>query len=232
MFFERAQVHGPAPGLVNGVVNGAVSAPREPGRVARRSRAGRFRSRPRRRGGAGPADRRDDRRVGAGALRRSPADRHALAVPDNCEHVMEESAVVASALLSACPNLRLPATSREVLGVPGELVAAVSPADGEAEAIAALCRMLDRLRLAAGSGADRCHVADGDLCPASTMGGWRSAVPATGASAPPYGSGDDRFHGSIGRKSHKWARGVARQTRARRPHPVRTRCGFHPAPRS
>jgi predicted ATPase len=56
------------------------------------------------------------------ALSRSLGDRHGLLVLDNCEHVIEGCAELASALLGACPNLRLLATSREVLGVPGEFV--------------------------------------------------------------------------------------------------------------
>src|SRR4029450_8410421 len=59
------------------------------------------------------------------ALSRSLGDRHALLVLDNCEHVIEGCADLASALLGACPNLRLLATSREVLGVPGEFVVRV-----------------------------------------------------------------------------------------------------------
>ncbi len=48
--------------------------------------------------------------------------RQALLVLDNCEHLIEAAAGLASALLNACPKLRLLATSREALGVPGEAV--------------------------------------------------------------------------------------------------------------
>jgi non-specific serine/threonine protein kinase len=47
-------------------------------------------------------------------------DRRLLLVLDNCEHLVAASAVLADALLRACPHLRILATSRETLAVPGE----------------------------------------------------------------------------------------------------------------
>ena len=44
----------------------------------------------------------------------------ALLILDNCEHLVEASAQLAETLLQACPNLRLLASSREALGIPGE----------------------------------------------------------------------------------------------------------------
>jgi predicted ATPase/class 3 adenylate cyclase len=44
----------------------------------------------------------------------------ALLLLDNCEHLIEASAGLAARLLPACPQLKLLATSREALGVPGE----------------------------------------------------------------------------------------------------------------
>lgn len=44
-----------------------------------------------------------------------------LLVLDNCEHLIEACAQLANTLLRACPNLRILASSREALGVPGEL---------------------------------------------------------------------------------------------------------------
>jgi predicted ATPase/DNA-binding SARP family transcriptional activator len=44
----------------------------------------------------------------------------ALLVLDNCEHVIAEVAGLAEAVLGACPDLKILATSRENLGVPGE----------------------------------------------------------------------------------------------------------------
>jgi predicted ATPase len=45
-----------------------------------------------------------------------------LVVLDNCEHLVHACMALASKLLSACPNLHLLASSREPLGVPGEVV--------------------------------------------------------------------------------------------------------------
>src|SRR5262249_42839046 len=48
--------------------------------------------------------------------------RHLLLVLDNCEHLIASCAQVADTLLQASTNLRILATSREALGVPGETV--------------------------------------------------------------------------------------------------------------
>jgi predicted ATPase/DNA-binding SARP family transcriptional activator/DNA-binding CsgD family transcriptional regulator len=53
--------------------------------------------------------------------------RHTLLVLDNCEHLVDATARLAQALLKACPKLRVLATSREPLGVPGEAVWMVPP---------------------------------------------------------------------------------------------------------
>jgi non-specific serine/threonine protein kinase len=45
-----------------------------------------------------------------------------LLVLDNCEHLLAETAAVAMQLLSGCPQLRILATSREGLGMPGEVI--------------------------------------------------------------------------------------------------------------
>jgi predicted ATPase/DNA-binding SARP family transcriptional activator len=47
--------------------------------------------------------------------------RQALLILDNCEHLIAACAVLARHLLSACPELRILATSREPLRVPGEV---------------------------------------------------------------------------------------------------------------
>jgi predicted ATPase/DNA-binding CsgD family transcriptional regulator len=47
--------------------------------------------------------------------------RSALLVLDNCEHLVSACAQIAQVLLSTCPRLRILATSREVLGVSGEI---------------------------------------------------------------------------------------------------------------
>ena len=48
--------------------------------------------------------------------------REAILVVDNCEHVLGASAALVDALLRACPLLWVLATSREPLGVPGEVL--------------------------------------------------------------------------------------------------------------
>ncbi|HZC18117.1 MAG TPA: AAA family ATPase, partial [Rubrobacteraceae bacterium] len=51
----------------------------------------------------------------------------ALLVVDNCEHLIDAAARLTDALLSACPKLRILATSRESLGVEGETLWLVPP---------------------------------------------------------------------------------------------------------
>jgi predicted ATPase/class 3 adenylate cyclase len=56
--------------------------------------------------------------VVAAALR----PKHALLILDNCEHVLDEVARIASTLLRNCPRLTILASSREGLGIEGESV--------------------------------------------------------------------------------------------------------------
>ncbi len=53
--------------------------------------------------------------------------RRLLIVLDNCEHLTDACAMLASKLLAAAPGLRILATSRHVLGVEGEQILAVPP---------------------------------------------------------------------------------------------------------
>ncbi|SCD91763.1 Predicted ATPase [Streptomyces sp. TverLS-915] len=98
------------------------------------------------------------------------APRRMLLLLDNCEHVVGAAAHLAQTLLERCPRLTIIATSREPLGVPGEVLrpveplpepaarrlfseraAAVSPGftpATEPEAVAEICRRLDGLPLA------------------------------------------------------------------------------------
>jgi predicted ATPase/DNA-binding SARP family transcriptional activator len=99
------------------------------------------------------------------------AGRSLLIVLDNCEHVIAESAEIAQTLLQAMPGLRIVATSREALAVPGEQLVPVGPLplsdalvlfDDRARAVASasrvgaddrdlaeeVCRQLDGLPLA------------------------------------------------------------------------------------
>src|SRR4051795_10866991 len=49
------------------------------------------------------------------------AEREALLILDNCEHLLAACAMLAEHLLATCPDLRILATSREPLRVPGEV---------------------------------------------------------------------------------------------------------------
>jgi DNA-binding SARP family transcriptional activator len=55
------------------------------------------------------------------------ADRDALLILDNCEHVIETAAVLAARLLADCPGVRVLATSREPLRIGGESLYVVAP---------------------------------------------------------------------------------------------------------
>jgi predicted ATPase/DNA-binding SARP family transcriptional activator len=99
------------------------------------------------------------------------AGRSLVVVLDNCEHLIGQAASLAHTLVAAAPGLRLIATSREPLGIPGERVIPISglaPAaaaelfadracavrpgfasDGDAgDVIDRICRQLDGLPLA------------------------------------------------------------------------------------
>jgi predicted ATPase/class 3 adenylate cyclase len=47
--------------------------------------------------------------------------KHLLLILDDCEHLIDACAQLADSLLRACPNLRIIATSREVLSIAGEM---------------------------------------------------------------------------------------------------------------
>ena len=55
------------------------------------------------------------------------AGRSLVVVLDNCEHVIGQAAALAETLAGTVPGLRLIATSREPLGVPGEVLVPVGP---------------------------------------------------------------------------------------------------------
>ena len=55
------------------------------------------------------------------------ADKSALLVLDNCEHLIAGVADLAATILGACPDVRIIATSREPLGVTGEALWPVEP---------------------------------------------------------------------------------------------------------
>ena len=66
-------------------------------------------------------------------LRASLANRSVLIVLDNCEHLLDACARVGATLLDAGPGVRVIATSREPLGVEGEVLYAVPPLSMPAE---------------------------------------------------------------------------------------------------
>jgi predicted ATPase/DNA-binding SARP family transcriptional activator/DNA-binding CsgD family transcriptional regulator len=84
-------------------------------------------------------------------------DKELLLVMDNCEHLVDEAARLVDTLLASCPRLRVLATSREPLAVPGEVNLSVPPLSlpattGEATAEAlmsyeAVRLFVDRARL-------------------------------------------------------------------------------------
>ncbi|MEX2247215.1 MAG: adenylate/guanylate cyclase domain-containing protein [Dehalococcoidia bacterium] len=98
--------------------------------------------------------------------------RRALIVVDNCEHVLDPVVELVSAIVAGAPTITILATSREPLGVPGELVVripsldpkvegselfclraaavddAFAPTDADLVAIASICARLDGIPLA------------------------------------------------------------------------------------
>jgi predicted ATPase len=55
------------------------------------------------------------------------AGKRLLLVLDNCEHLLDACAVLAGTLIGACPELHVLATSRQALGVAGEVRMIVPP---------------------------------------------------------------------------------------------------------
>ena len=91
------------------------------------------------------------------ALIGSPGDQPALLVFDNCEHLLDAAAETIAAVLGACEQPTVLATSRSPLELPGEAVvplaplAVPAPSEPEPALFAAVQLFLDR---AAASGAD------------------------------------------------------------------------------
>ena len=99
------------------------------------------------------------------------ASRHGLLILDNCEHLVADCAKFCHYVLERCPGITILATSREAIGVAGEVRWTVGPLDdshaldlfeararlvlpdframpGNREPVAAICNRLDRLPLA------------------------------------------------------------------------------------
>ena len=107
--------------------------------------------------------------------------REIVIVLDNCEQVIDGAAAAAHALLGTCPRLTILATSREALGVTGEVVFSVPPlettdavalfcarahdadrhfslSEANSDAVGRICRRLDGLPLALEIAAARARV--------------------------------------------------------------------------
>jgi predicted ATPase/DNA-binding SARP family transcriptional activator/tetratricopeptide (TPR) repeat protein len=109
-----------------------------------------------------------DREEAVALVARVLGDGAAVLVLDNCEHLLGSIDLLVEDLLGRCGQLRIVATSREGLGVRGELLFSVTPLalpaavtlfearlegldpdpDGDPEVIAQICERLDRLPLA------------------------------------------------------------------------------------
>ncbi|WP_329021418.1 BTAD domain-containing putative transcriptional regulator [Streptomyces sp. NBC_00690] len=111
------------------------------------------------------------REEGAAGLEDALRPRRMLLLLDNCEHVIDSAADVIRRILTAAPGLTVLATSREPIGLAGEAVWTVPPlaqtdaerlfvqrataatpgfalAEHDADAVAEICRRLDRIPLA------------------------------------------------------------------------------------
>ena len=104
------------------------------------------------------------------------AGRSLVVVLDNCEHVIGEAAALADTLAGAVPGLRLIATSREPLGVPGEVLVPV----GGLAPVAAVELFVDRARAVRPG-----FLLDGPAATSSrtSAGGW-TACPWPSSSPP------------------------------------------------
>jgi predicted ATPase/DNA-binding CsgD family transcriptional regulator len=136
------------------------------------------------------------------SLRRYLANRDALLVLDNCEHVVAKCAELAHRLLSSCGDVRILATSREPLGVSGETVSRLDPlaaedacrlfverarqrrpefisSEDEDATIARLCARLDHLPLAIELAAARI----GFMSPAEILPGLEARLDTLGGTS-------------------------------------------------
>jgi predicted ATPase/DNA-binding winged helix-turn-helix (wHTH) protein len=68
-------------------------------------------------------------RISSEVIARGIGERNLLLLLDNCEHVIDEVAELAEAILRLCPRTTVLATSREMLRIDGEYVYRVQPLD-------------------------------------------------------------------------------------------------------
>ncbi len=138
----------------------------------------------------------DDRVDPIEALTGRLGTRRCLVILDNCEHMIDEVADLAFAIVAACPNVHLVATSRASLAAAGALVWAIPPLALPDEAIelfvdrarrvrhnfrispinessiAAICTRLDGIPLPIELAAARCKV----LTPQQILAGLENAI--------------------------------------------------------
>ena len=124
-----------------------------------------------------------------------------LLVLDNCEHLLDACAELAEALLATAPGLKVLATSREPLGVPGEVAYLVPPLDlppesADAQAIArspAVRLFVDRASaVRAGAGAEAPVETIGRIC--RSLDGLPLAIELAAARAATLSAGEIEAH--------------------------------------
>ena len=112
------------------------------------------------------------------------AERRALVVLDDCEHVLAAASALAEALVASCGRLAVLATSRQPLGVAGEVVWRVPCLSVPAEQGAVDVEVLDASEAVSLFGRHR----RGDSTspsPTTTPRRWRPSAPAwTGSRSP------------------------------------------------
>jgi predicted ATPase/class 3 adenylate cyclase len=119
------------------------------------------------------------------ALLASLRSKHALIIVDNCEHLVDPAAEIIEKILRGCSHIRILATSREALKIPGETVHRVASLDEEAaialfaeranaatdsfrltdenrQTVRKICRRLDGIALAIELAAARVRAVDVD----------------------------------------------------------------------
>ena len=91
--------------------------------------------------------------------------RRLLLILDNCEHVTKAAAALAHAILSACPQVRIIATSREALSISGERIWPIPALGVEGASAPAVELFIDRARAGVPSFDPRAHAdAIGRIC--------------------------------------------------------------------
>jgi predicted ATPase len=142
------------------------------------------------------------------AVVRALAGRELLIVLDNCEHVLGPAGQVVVMLAGQCHRVRILATSRERLDVPGEFVFPVPPLglpeDGSVRAVAASeagALFVTRARVASPAFAltDRDAAAIAEVC--ARLDGMPLAIELAAARCPAFGpvqlSGPACFHSDL-----------------------------------